>query len=406
MCILKEKLFTIVITHYNQLKYYETAIDSVLSQKYSNIELIFADDATEGIEQKEIESYIEKNKRDNIVNYKVRVNKNNLGTVKNLNNAIDISNGEYILFFAADDRLFDDKVIEKYIKYFNCNSKDTLLISSQCVMYDNLLKKEKSRFINPAIALKANEYTSNEQNKMLLFRSCYAVGATAFKKECFTKHGKFDESYLLIEDWSYMLKITREGTKIKYIDFNGLKHREGGISESYFENSEVSKSAIYYKKDLLQIYEKEIIPYISCLNKIEKLKILDIYKIIFKQCKELSMPIRIKSLVKMYLKNPSLIVIKFINKFDLITNRLLKKLSLSLIGLFMLMISNNIFKELMENGNVSIYKLQPFYLISELLIFILPFIITALLVIFTITFILYIVIKIKMIISYFFNKSF
>ena len=42
----KNELYTIIITNYNNSKYLKNAINSVLNQKYNNIELIITDDAS------------------------------------------------------------------------------------------------------------------------------------------------------------------------------------------------------------------------------------------------------------------------------------------------------------------------------------------------------------------------
>lgn len=278
---MSNKLFTVVIIHYNQIQYMRQAIDSVLKQTYPHIELIFADDATKNINKEEIELYIRENKNDNIRNFCVRINEENIGTVRNLNDAIRMSRGEYILFFAADDELYDENVISKYVEGFAKIPKDRLVLSSQCLMYDRELKEETGKFVNPAIAFKANEYSAEEQNKMLFNRSSYAVGATAFKRETFEKWGMFDETYKVIEDWSYTLAITRKGGTIFYSDFNGLKHRAGGISEydeadEFYTPSHVSN----YREDLMKIYEIEILPNLSRVHKFKRIEIFKQYKAI------------------------------------------------------------------------------------------------------------------------------
>ena len=42
--IMKDELYSIILTHYNQMQYIEEALESVFIQNYSNIELIVVDD--------------------------------------------------------------------------------------------------------------------------------------------------------------------------------------------------------------------------------------------------------------------------------------------------------------------------------------------------------------------------
>ena len=113
------KLYTIVLTHYNQMEYIEEALDSVFIQNYPNIELLITDDASKNFDEKKITEYIKKHKKNNIKNFKILGNEKNIGTTKTLNNAIKVSTGEYIQFFAAYDALYDKNVISNFVKAFN-----------------------------------------------------------------------------------------------------------------------------------------------------------------------------------------------------------------------------------------------------------------------------------------------
>ena len=83
-----DELFTVCVTHYNQMNFVYSALDSVLRQDYPSIELIVADDASEEFDKKAIEEYIKQNKGANIKKVQIIANKKNLGTVKNLNNVL------------------------------------------------------------------------------------------------------------------------------------------------------------------------------------------------------------------------------------------------------------------------------------------------------------------------------
>ena len=59
----KSELYTIIITNYNNSKYLKNAINSVLNQKYNNIELIITDDNSTEFNLENIKKYIEKKKK-------------------------------------------------------------------------------------------------------------------------------------------------------------------------------------------------------------------------------------------------------------------------------------------------------------------------------------------------------
>lgn len=259
---MKDTLFSIIVLHYNQPRYVLTALESVLCQDYSNIELVFADDASTSIDLEQIQNYIDKNKKENLKNVIYSINEENMGTVKTVNNAVKKCNGEHILFFAADDALFDSSVISNFKSAFDKASDNVYMISSQCYMMDIKMKKKLEDFIKPAQAISFNKLSALQQYKVFC-KSCFlAIGATAMRREMFKQFGYFDETYKFVEDWSYFLHLTRNGGLIRYVDFDGLRHRDGGVSH-YVAEGELPPHVIEYKYDMLKIFEREIIPYLK-----------------------------------------------------------------------------------------------------------------------------------------------
>lgn len=258
-------LFTIILLHYNQPQYVKTALDSIFAQSYENIELIFADDCSSYLNLDALKEYCEANKKDNIKNIVWQINEENLGTVKSLNNALDKVNGEYILFFAADDALHNKNTISNFVDAFKDVGDEVYMVSSQCYMMDTRLEKCDCTFVKPFAANKFNSLSAFEQFKWLTTDCFLAIGATAMKNSMFEKFGKFNEEYKFIEDWSYFLHLTRSGGRIHYSNFDGLLHRDGGVSHTNAEDI-LPDHVIAYRYDLLKIMENEIFPYIKSFD--------------------------------------------------------------------------------------------------------------------------------------------
>lgn len=263
-------LFTIVVTHYNQGDYIFEALDSVIAQDYSNIELIVTDDCSVNFEKEKIEKYINDNKNNNIKNVEFIINKQNIGTVKTLNKAIKKAKGKYISFFAADDALYDEKVITKYVTAFNVN--DCRIVTAQSYEYDENLIKCKYPYVNVKKAIKYNKYTPIKLYSKMAKQCIYASGATAYEISIFKDYGYFNENYILVEDWSYFLFILRQGVHIYYENISALKHRNGGISH----NNKITPTVKIYYNDLIKVYENEIIKALP--NNISDVDKLSIYK--------------------------------------------------------------------------------------------------------------------------------
>lgn len=282
-------LFSIIVLHYYQSEFIETALFSVFKQNYSSIELIIADDNSDDFNAEKIDEFVKLNKTDQIVKYSIIKNTKNLGTVKNVNNAVRSASGEFVIFFAADDALHDENTISNFHKSLTDLPKDQGIIAAQCLMYDDKLKNVKGEFVNVNIAKTLNESNSQEQFEYLMPACRYAIGASAFKKETIEKLGYFDEKYIIIEDWSFYLKATRQGQKIIFINFKALKHRDGGVS--HYNGNDIPQHLIVYKKDLLNIQALEILPYVGHLNTSRKLRILSKY---FTECHEINSQFGVK----------------------------------------------------------------------------------------------------------------
>ncbi|MBE7092662.1 MAG: glycosyltransferase [Clostridiales bacterium] len=269
-------LFTVILLHYNQPRYVLSAIDSVLKQNYNNIEIILADDASTDIDLDMIKDYINVNKKDNISNIEYCINEINQGTVKTINRAVKAAKGKYILFFAADDALYDENVVANFEKSFRKAEDNVYMISSQCHMMDEQMKNELSVFVRPTQAASFNKMTAFEQFRVFSSTCFLAIGATAMRNDMFEKFGYFNETYKFIEDWAYFLHLTRSGGLIRYVDFNGLLHRDGGISH-YETTGVLPKHVLQYKLDMIHIFENEIMPYFKHFESKERTLIFQRY---------------------------------------------------------------------------------------------------------------------------------
>lgn len=109
------KLVSIIIPVHNTEQYVGRAIESVLKQTYSNIELILVDDNSED-NSYDILSLYEKIEERIVL---VKNEKNGVSAARNC--GIQHSHGEYIVFLDSDDWL-DKYIIEKAIKNYKTDS--------------------------------------------------------------------------------------------------------------------------------------------------------------------------------------------------------------------------------------------------------------------------------------------
>ncbi len=107
-------LISVIMPAYNAEKYIRQAIDSILNQTYSHIELLIADDASKDRTKSIIDSYTDKR-------IKTFHNEKNLGYLQTCNKLFGKAEGEFMAFQDADDLSTPDR-LEVQLKVLNANS--------------------------------------------------------------------------------------------------------------------------------------------------------------------------------------------------------------------------------------------------------------------------------------------
>ncbi len=110
--ILKPGLVSVIMTNYNTPEeYLRAAMESILSQTYSNIEFIVVDDGSTNNSRSVIESYQD----DRIIFIQ---NEKNLGITKSLNIALARATGEFVARMDADDISLPQR-LERQVSYMS-----------------------------------------------------------------------------------------------------------------------------------------------------------------------------------------------------------------------------------------------------------------------------------------------
>lgn len=274
---MKREQISIIIAHYNQEKYLLGAILSVINQTYNNIQLIITDDCSKTFDKKEIETFIKKyDKNNTIKKLNFVINQTNIGTIKTLNKALDLVTSRYVLFFAADDLLYDDTVINQYVKYFK-EEKIDILVFKTILYYNDFIEivneRPQTKQINSF-----NKKSVKQQHKQFIINPFLLPGSIMFKTKILKDNDYFEKENKYIEDWPLFLKLSERGYKFFVKDINGLKHRYGGISTKKKKSKSLSNAIL---KDYYLVFSKYIFPHIDSISKVGKKEIARrLYKII------------------------------------------------------------------------------------------------------------------------------
>lgn len=270
---MKEKLFSFVITSYRNYKYIYEAIDSILIQTYQNIELIISNDGSTDFHAESVRAYIERKQRGNITNLVINNNRKNLGTVANVDYCRSIAKGEYIMYMAADDSLYDKNVIDAFVSEFERLGDDALCISSKVAMCGESLNNIKSIEPENTIIEIIKSYTPQQMFSRLSHTFTIPTTSTCYRRKLYEIVGPYDTKYFIIEDASLYLKMARNGIKFYWLDIIAAKHRDGGISHGNSLN--LVEPYRKYRYDEILLFKNEILPYHHLLLDTDKKKMLE-----------------------------------------------------------------------------------------------------------------------------------
>lgn len=196
---IRNPLLSVIIPTYNRAHVLDRAINSVLSQSYSEFELLLIDDGSTDNTQDLLYSFTKKDKR--IRTFYV----DNSGVSRARNIGINNSNGKLIAFLDSDDEWFPNKIkrqVDLYLsnKFVLCHSNEIWIRNG--VRVNQMKKHEKS---GGDLFLKS------------LQLCCISPSASILDKTIFDEVGLFDESFDVCEDYELWLRITAKH-QVSFID--------------------------------------------------------------------------------------------------------------------------------------------------------------------------------------------
>lgn len=225
-------IVSVVITTYNREKSLGRAIESVLVQSYSNIEIIIIDNGSTDGTRDVVRSYEKEHK----INYIYKDNKDSY--IPNLNSGIVESRGKYIAMLDDDDYWCDKEKLEKQVNFLEKNI-EYVLVGGGAIKIDKD-GKEIVRYLVP-------EKDADVRKKILISNTI--VHATVlFKKDAWKKSGGYGEDL----DWGLWLRMGKIGKFYNiqefFIVYAGHMRGDPGYIEKKYGRKKWLKLNIKLKK--------------------------------------------------------------------------------------------------------------------------------------------------------------
>lgn len=220
---------SIITPSFNQGKYLEETILSVLSQTYSNIEYIIIDGGSSDNSVEIIKMYSNK------INY--WISEKDFGQADAINKGFKKSTGDYLCWVNSDDILYPD-FVENRVKQFEKHTDVDMIYGDveQGWSFDNkVVRKGKQQ--------KWKEMIST-------CRVNVPQMSAMWKRDVYLHIGGLDISYNVLLDWEYFVRISKN-FKILYMPG----------SHAFFRQHDDSKSIIYneqWAKELIKYYDLNV----------------------------------------------------------------------------------------------------------------------------------------------------
>ena len=261
-------LVTVITCSYNNFVNFYKTIDSVLNQNYKNVQYIISDDGSNDFNEDSIREYIDKHNKNS---YEILIihNKENLGTVKNINNAYKNAKGKYIINLSANDIFYNENVISDIVDKIE-KENATALVTSRIMYDENLVIKDiiPNRKYVGAIK-KLNSKIKKYKKFIMNFIYDMCSGAVlCVKKDYIEKIGYFDEKYFLMEDAPFFADLLYNEKVLLATDIVSIYYDGAGVS------SGTKKTNEKFDKDLKRFLTEKCIEHIDDFNFFEKRRIL------------------------------------------------------------------------------------------------------------------------------------
>lgn len=201
-----QPLVSIILSVYNDEKYIDKCLESIINQSFKSFELIVINDGSTDGSLNKIQSFEDE---------RIRLfSQKNSGLPKSLNKAINLSRGKYIARIDADDICFKNR-IESQFYYMERNPNVDILGSNAMIIDEagKILHQKKVLSHSEDIHLSAHLF-------------CPLIHPTYFvKKSTYKELNGYDENFQYAQDYDFILRAILQKKHIENLSSNTIFYR-------------------------------------------------------------------------------------------------------------------------------------------------------------------------------------
>ena len=220
-------LFSILIANYNNGRYLQDAINSVLTQTYTNWEVVLVDDFST---DNSFEIY-DKYKNDS--RFHIFFNEKNRECGYTKRRCVELASGELCGFLDPDDKL-DPNALELMVQQHNVKPQCSLIYST-LYLWD--ATTDSKIILEDVGAIEKGEDFLISSNKIV---SHFAV----FKKAFYDKTTGIDKGLSSAVDFDLYVKLEEVG-ELLFVDIPLYYYRQGNVNSISIGTSELKNKAFY-----------------------------------------------------------------------------------------------------------------------------------------------------------------
>lgn len=228
---------SVIIPNYNNEKYLNKCIDSVLAQTYPIKEVIIYDDCSTDGSKEILKEYESRESRIRVIYGEM-----NVGVSVARDMAIKATSTDYVCMLDADDYFFSNKKIEREMQkaqQIYCETGKKVAVFSQTVDVD----ENGIPFSEPGFV----DLEGNERFRIVTrLYSNYMPRDYCFPREYYDQCGGYTKGLSLYEDWELNIKL------LQYTDFvyskyfgTAYRHKAGGLSSADYKKQLITKLMIF-----------------------------------------------------------------------------------------------------------------------------------------------------------------